>query len=190
MERTFCGIPNPNPGDCFWGKSKCPAGYWGQNCSEKQCPNSFCYQQVGSFETETCIHCQGRGTCANGTCICSEGYTGDDCSALDCINNCSNTNSSTVANCLNEYPLSVCQCDTATKRGGNTCDFIFCLNDCCGHGECDTGNCHCDPGYKGTDCSIYEISISQELTQSSYSSTLSINLLILSFIVSVIYISI
>ena len=58
-----------------------------------------------------------------------------DCSGVGCANNCSNTATLTVARCIQTYPLSVCQCFRETKRGGDDCSYIFCLNDCGGHGK-------------------------------------------------------
>ena len=54
---------------------------------------------------------------------------------MDCQENCNNNASSVVAKCEETYPISICSCETMTKRGGDTCQNIFCLNDCGGHGN-------------------------------------------------------
>ncbi len=38
---------------------------------------------------------------------------------------------------------------------GPLCDEVtecMCVNQCSGHGECDSGFCKCHPGWYGTDC--------------------------------------
>jgi len=63
----------------------------------------------------------------------------------------------------------VCQCQTSTKRGGDDCSYIFCLNDCGGHGDCVDGACECDDNYYGEDCSIFYAEFIGDIT-SSYAS--------------------
>ena len=57
-----------------------------------------------------------------------------------------------------EKPLHSCGCSFPGLHGA-LCESrheVFCLNQCAGHGRCDSfgGHCHCDRGYFGVDCSM------------------------------------
>merc|ERR1711904_413820 len=49
--------------------------------------------------------------------------------------------------CVNQ----MCVCSDAFV--GKACELRRCKNDCMGRGECDMGECKCEEGYEGDDCS-------------------------------------
>ena len=145
-----------NNGYCHYNRCICNENYWGDDCSNLFCYNSFCYIDFDIFSNQKCFHCSGHGKClSNGKCECNKGYLGDDCGILDCLNNCSGEGN---GECIVMMPQSQCNCNQTNKRGGDDCSVIFCLNDC-GKGECNynEGVCNCEEGYFGEDCSLYII---------------------------------
>jgi len=170
--QNTCQITISTLGSCYWGQARCISPNYGSDCSLQLCPNSFCYQDQNLIMPAECFVCSFHGQCVGGVCQCEVGYTGPDCSLMACQNNCSNTATSVVSQCIEFDPVSVCSCVTSTKRGGDDCSNIFCLNDCGGHGVCDsTGACQCTAPYTGTDCSLLIINI--------YGGTLVVNFLVL-----------
>lgn len=124
-------------------------------CIENQCvcySNWLCpYCQMGLNEDiligATCgdyVHgggqctmdadCSGNGICLEGKCMCNSGYVCSYCSSLasDIISG-------------SRYCRSLSAIES-------TCP---CSNINCGkHGMCQNGQCICDPGYKGSTCSV------------------------------------
>lgn len=78
---------------------------------------------------------------------CKSKYYGPDCDIF-CDVQCSNSGGT----CVN-YPEPGCQCPLGKTNVGGIC--VVCGGDSeCVHGECFRGQCQCDPGYYGDDCSI------------------------------------
>ena len=67
---------------------------------------------------------------------------------MSCPNNCSNHGI-----CQSD---NTCLCNNDWE--GKDCSIRKCINDCSGHGTCDQikGNCKCDTGYSGIDCSVHK----------------------------------
>jgi hypothetical protein len=161
---------NPSRGVCFMGRLFCKKGYFGNQCQNKLCENSFCYYNTDSLSPDICIFCSGHGNCSSeGVCSCTSSYTGSDCSIVACSNNCSNNETHKVASCVVEYPKSNCRCIDSLKRGGDYCSKVFCLNTCGDDGDtesgiCDeNGNCICqekeNKNYTGPDCTVMRVDI-------------------------------
>lgn len=109
--------------------------------------------------------CSNKGKCQNGVCQCDENTSGETCEINNCPNNCSNDEISEPefkSQCIQGYPESYCRCSEASKRGGDDCSVIFCLNECGSGGKCQKGSCECKPLHHGPDCSILEIELSLE----------------------------
>ena len=144
-------------GICDFGICFCNEGFWGDDCKNKLCPKSLCFNDHDFHMNQECIHCSGNGKCLeNGECQCNEEYTGEDCSIRKCLNDCSGE---PYGKCIVRKPASQCECNQELKRGGDDCSLIFCLNNCGDEGICDKtkGNCRCSSGYYGADCSVYVV---------------------------------
>lgn len=109
------------------------------------------------------VICSERGTCSftsNPSCNCDSEYNGINCETRTCKNDCSNdqiSDPNLKSKCIEAYPESYCQCSYASKRGGDDCSKIFCLNDCGIGGTCQNGTCICTNYHSGPDCSVFEI---------------------------------
>jgi len=105
--------------------------------------------------------CSGHGLCSPlGECQCVGDFAPPDCSRIlaDCPSNCSGH-----GHCMTG---GVCQCMAGAY--GPACDRVkislnekmapnsTCPSACSGHGTCDNGECTCDSGYVGSDCSILQ----------------------------------
>jgi len=79
-----------------------------------------------------------------------------DCSIQDCPNNCSADINPEIGKCIQQKPVSQCDCNQILRRGGDDCSVIFCLNDCKPNGNCNykTGQCICNEEFYGIDCSL------------------------------------
>lgn len=147
-------------GLCTVGRCTCMNGYHGDACQYTNCPNSLVFVDIDTIQQQETMHCSQHGECdkETSTCLCNSTlpYFGPDCTYLACQNNCSNTENETVAECIQDYPMSYCRCFQNTKRGGNDCSKVYCLNECTGHGTClDDGTCECEENFFGTDCSVF-----------------------------------
>ena len=131
----------------FFGINQCVSGQTGRNCSITACPNSLIINSVNTLSS-VIVECSGHGSCTASGCQCEANWGGDDCSVY--------TPRSCSGNYSSSYPLNNCECHNTTI-GGNSCDIIFCPNDCTGHGTCQQGFCHCSANYLGADCSIMVI---------------------------------
>merc|ERR1711871_1551129 len=148
----FCQVPiceddcNGN-GECVYsanglkGICKCKAGYSGDSCDRKGCPNN----------------CNNRGYCLNGTCYCHPGFTGDGCERKRCPSDCSGNGvrrTGGICECLNGYMGKDCSEKPCPGLVGN--------KQCNGNGECRNGKCLCvgfhlppfaeEPMWTGEDC--------------------------------------
>jgi len=110
-----------------------------------------CFQCIGN--------CFGNGACdCNNTCKCYTGFDiGTSCLCpLECQKDangdqCSNNGNCNcgVCNCYEGYSGSICDC-----KDPSFCPTTIFGNECSGHGTCDcSGNCTCDSGWTGLDCS-------------------------------------
>lgn len=88
--------------------------------------------------------CSGHGSCIkNGVCECMENWEGPICESRMCPDDCN----SPQGICVNH----MCVCNDAFV--GKSCETRRCPNDCMGRGECNEGECTCEAGYEGDDCS-------------------------------------
>jgi hypothetical protein len=153
---NYCELNCSGNGVCEYGTCYCFYGYYGALCDLVMCPGSFCVYDNEFFTNAVCMECSGYGDCVNGTCKCVNGYSGDDCSIKSCVDDCSRN-----GDCVLMYPISQCNC--FGKYGGDTCNVSLCLNQCNEpYGTCNltSGECNCNPGYYGIDCSIIGFSSS------------------------------
>ena len=146
-----------------FGLNLCREGFSGNGC-EPNCPDSYSFNDLRLIERYDAI-CFNRGTCSSEVCGCDAGYLASDCSERDCPNNCSNdeiSDESLKSECVKGYPESYCRCSVASKRGGDDCSKIFCLNECGSSGACVGGVCKCESKKYAPDCSVFEIELYRE----------------------------
>lgn len=139
-------------------KCQCADGFFGPDCSARQCLNDCsghgicvngtcgCEDRWGGVDCseKRCINgCSGHGECYDGTCICDAGWTGDDCATKPaCSGGC---NGHGV--CLDD----ACDCDDGWT--GDQCEWgSGCPNFCSGRGRCVDNQCMCDKMFSGPDC--------------------------------------
>jgi len=131
-------------GRCVQGQCECNPGFWGADCSKRDCPTAVA-PLAGPGAPP--VFCGNHGVCqANGTCACANGWTGDDCSFRLCPNDCSHN-----GQCNNRTGL--CTCDDMWS--GKDCSVKSCPQGCSGHGRClESGQCVCNSLWTGEFCQI------------------------------------
>ena len=128
-------------GGCTTGRCTCKNGYYGEACEFENCPNSLIFVDIDTINQQQRHHCSLHGSCNEAECTCEiaedmEEYYGPDCGYQTCKNNCSNNETHTFGECVENYPMNYCKCDPYKKRGGDDCSKVYCLNQCTGHGAC------------------------------------------------------
>ncbi|TNV84243.1 hypothetical protein FGO68_gene10893 [Halteria grandinella] len=146
-------------GLCTLGRCTCKLGWHSNACNQRNCYNSLVFVDIDILDPQHTYHCQQNGICYDGTCDCVEPYVGKDCSTRMCINNCSNTETETYGDCIEDFPQGHCKCYEWLRRGGDDCSYKFCLNECSMHGSCEDGKCVCNQNYYGEDCSIFVVTV-------------------------------
>lgn len=108
--------------------------------------------------------CMGKGRCEQTTtwqCVCEETYSGVDCSNRICPS-CQNN-----ASCLEgtQDLESLWGCDCSEAFFGTNCELLQCPGDCNGGGDCNnvTGHCTCLIGFKGADCSVKDVPLTNAI---------------------------
>lgn len=108
--------------------------------------------------------CMGKGRCEQTTtwqCVCEETYSGVDCSNRICPS-CQNN-----ASCLEgtQDLESLWGCDCSEAFFGANCELLRCPGDCNGGGDCNnvTGHCTCLIGFKGADCSVKDVPLTNAI---------------------------
>lgn len=94
--------------------------------------------EVIESTTRTTMECSGQGICnrESGQCQCYPGYNGDACQRLSCPNDCSNH-----GRCVKVYE-ALEQPTVSQYNGYGNKENIY--------------SCICDPGHRGSDCSLLE----------------------------------
>ena len=77
-------------GKCHFIICFCEKDFWGNDCRNKMCPKSLCFNNNDFHIKQEYIHCSFNGQCfENGECLYNKGYTGEDFSIRECLNGCS-----------------------------------------------------------------------------------------------------
>ena len=98
---------------------------------------------VEGAEAAACPNkCSGNGECFSGTCKCFPGYTYYDCSLRACRASAPARTHERTRTAHTPRRLA------APHLAG------VCPSDCSNNGFCYNATCHCNPGWKGGDCSI------------------------------------
>ena len=127
-------------GTCSFNTCMCSKGYYGNDCSLPECPQSNCtFDSVG--RKMVCNHCSGRGECSNGVCV-----------------NCAYPSGGTY--CENKVGLcTTCECyedNGEEPPEGLDCGLVLVCPknpsvpssaECSGNGICVEGVCNCYPGF-------------------------------------------
>lgn len=108
--------------------------------------------------------CMGKGKCErlfNWQCVCEDTYNGLDCSERICPS-CQNNGSCLEGGQDLESPWT---CNCPEPFVGRMCELLQCPGDCNGGGDCDnmTGRCTCLMGFKGHDCSIKDVPLTNAI---------------------------
>lgn len=133
-------------GMCVKGNCFCAAG-WGK--AKDTIGSNVCKDPVCA------VDCGNHGICKDNVCVCQEGWQGPACREPKCQDDCNGhgtctfTLANSPAECVCEYGWSLPTCATVslymtTKK---------CPNDCSGNGLCMNGQCVCQEGSSGVDCS-------------------------------------
>ncbi|KAI3384105.1 hypothetical protein SNEBB_009398 [Seison nebaliae] len=168
------------------GGCDCAIGWTGEQCQIDRCENVTCLndgkcifdaqinnitcQCSPSFTGDDCSmsltveNCNGTScnssdlkncSIVNGTenCECADGYTGEKCDELICQKNCQNNggclffqNGTEYCNCTDSFTGDVCQ-NEIDDNITTFCENGYVLDD---------GNCSCNDGWKGDNCSEIE----------------------------------
>ncbi|XP_043910272.1 teneurin-1 isoform X2 [Protopterus annectens] len=152
-------------GECISEHCHCFPGFLGPDCAKDSCPvlcsgngeyekgHCICHNGWKGPECDVpddqCIDptCSDHGTCIMGVCICVPGYKGDICEEEDCLD----------PMCSGHGVCVQGECHCSVGWGDVTCEspMPMCQEQCSGHGTFlpDSGACHCDPTWTGSDCS-------------------------------------
>jgi hypothetical protein len=156
--------------------SATPPDLWVESSAEYG--EKYCVEQLDDaweYSPSACkADCSRHGVCEFNFCVCDPGFWGDDCSLVACPG----------AVCTFDYDAHVLRCEQCGENGecdgasgacacvfpasGPACDQFACLNDCSGHGVCDTARADASTGYgvcacaqvdgiavyEGADCSV------------------------------------
>lgn len=165
-EKFQCyGIDSTNSSVCS-GNGVCSAldqctclpAHFGDMCTE-----SYCF---GFAADDSKNVCSGNGRCvATDTCACLDGFYGAQCNGVSSSCTVPNTNTITCTNSTRgtcNTAINTCTCTNAGYTGVG-CEHNICYGIldsdsavCGGHGSCvDANRCVCDPGYSGTNCSLF-----------------------------------
>eukprot|EP00457_Paulinella_chromatophora_P000141 gb/GEZN01000141.1/.p1 GENE.gb/GEZN01000141.1/~~gb/GEZN01000141.1/.p1 ORF type:complete len:2115 (+),score=54.91 gb/GEZN01000141.1/:104-6448(+) len=137
-----------NRGFCTARGCQCRDGFWGYECSKKECPHADVQGKL--------VRCGGkeRGTCYEGECACRPQWTGIACEVSTCPNQCSGRGLCQGGTCL--CPADWTAEDCSVFRNGSL--GTGCPNDCHveeGKGVCKAGRCLClADNFHGIDCSL------------------------------------
>ena len=94
-------------------------------------------------------------------CDCFDGYDGEDCSIPLCTNNCTSPDNGECSP-ISQPPKCVCKQGWTLGINGDCSEPFFACPGrptiCSGKGQCNTtiGECVCEEGYIGNDCSLPE----------------------------------
>ncbi|XP_067667733.1 integrin beta-PS-like isoform X2 [Haliotis asinina] len=152
-------------GDCICGMCHCnsissasPVRYTGRFC---ECDDTACAYHQGQL-------CGGRdrGLCKCGKCLCFPGYTGPSCEISMAVDRCRNPRTSMLCSGLGRCVDNVCECEERLEPvtgkqmiSGQYCQcdsgscYYFNGTICGGRGRCSCGQCICNDGFSGEDCS-------------------------------------
>ncbi|XP_062504844.1 uncharacterized protein LOC134181591 [Corticium candelabrum] len=135
-----CDCDNQAPCNKTTGECICPSGLVGARC-EEPCPSTN-WGPDCKFACGICVN--GKCNSGNGACDCDPGWQGANCSVA-CVNSFGVGCSTPCPTCPNNYP---CDGESGTCLCGGVRDY-------CVKGTCSSeGECGCDPGYRGDNCSI------------------------------------
>lgn len=166
--------------DPLWTLSDCSARICVDDCSVNGlCLNGLCHCSRG-FTGPSCkqacsatggLECSGRGQCVNSTCFCLPGWSGHACDWKVCKQDCSahGVARATLPGGLSRRHASrTCVCARALPHTTSTRGrFRFlhfplhhpsllehCVRALPLSGRCHNGDCRCDSGFRGPQCSI------------------------------------
>lgn len=155
-----------NIGQCYQGICACPEGFYGGDCSLKNCPvsESWADKAVDDEQAHSYVECSNQGICdaKKGKCHCFSGFEGEACERSSCGTiECSGHGQCFTSKELYQYYNSIRDSSISLQNSPTNVyfnteahyDYPSYSNIINSYQFTHPTACHCEMGYGGPDCS-------------------------------------